>query len=212
MENANMGALSPLIGVLLEVQNIIAAIQGRKGLFTLRSAIWKNARKSKKKLTKETRMSRILAIDPGSIESAYVHYIDGKVDRCGIKQNHDILSTLPFNDADILVVEMIASYGMPVGRSVFETCVWIGRFIQRWPAKHAMIYRKNVKMFLCNSMRAKDANIRQAIIDRYPPTGGGKTPQIGTKEKPGPLYGIKRDIWSALAVAITYEGLKEINK
>ena len=67
------------------------------------------------------------------------------------------------------------------------------------------VYRSEVKMKLCHSMRAKDGNIRQAIIDRYPATGGGAIPQIGTKNQPGPLYGISKDLWSALAVAITYE-------
>ena len=64
------------------------------------------------------------------------------------------------------------------------------------------IYRMDVKMYLCNNTRAKDGNIRQAIIDRYPANGGGKTPQIGTKKHPGPLYGVSKDVWSALAVAI----------
>jgi hypothetical protein len=27
---------------------------------------------------------------------------------------------------------------------------------------------------------------------------------IGRKAAPGPLYGISRDVWSALAVAVTY--------
>lgn len=27
---------------------------------------------------------------------------------------------------------------------------------------------------------------------------------IGSKAAPGPLYGISRDVWSALAVAVTY--------
>jgi hypothetical protein len=27
---------------------------------------------------------------------------------------------------------------------------------------------------------------------------------IGRKASPGPLYGISRDVWSALAIAVTY--------
>jgi len=99
---------------------------------------------------------------------------------------------------------MVASYGMAVGKDVFETALWTGRFIEAWGGPHTKVYRKDVKLTLCGNASAKDANIRQALIDRYPPTGGGRRPQTGTKAKPGPLYGVRRDIWQALAVAVTW--------
>ncbi|CCH04029.1 hypothetical protein NH44784_000371 [Achromobacter xylosoxidans NH44784-1996] len=105
--------------------------------------------------------------------------------------------------ATTLAVEMIASYGMPVGREVFETCVWIGRFVQAWGGAVEMVYRKDVKMHLCGTAKAKDGNVRQAILDLYPRTGGGATPQVGTKGRPGPLYGVSTHAWAALGVAIT---------
>lgn len=163
-------------------------------------------------------MSRILAIDPGDVKSAFVVYESGKIINHGIYANEDMLSIIKTSYHEHIAIEMIASYGMPVGKTVFETCLWIGRFIQveceQWsnPPKegwYTKVYRKNVKMHLCNSMRAKDSNIRQAIIDRYPATGDGKIPQIGTKAKPGPLYGVKKDIWAALAVAITFAETKK---
>ena len=70
-----------------------------------------------------------------------------------------------------IVIEMIASYGMPVGKEVFETCVWIGKFAQASGIKEEYIYRKEEKMNLCHSMKAKDSNIRQALIDRFGPVG-----------------------------------------
>jgi hypothetical protein len=48
-------------------------------------------------------------------------------------------------------------------------------------------------------MKAKDANVRQALIDRY----GGKAEAIGTVKKQGPLYRVKSHAWQALAVAVT---------
>jgi len=101
---------------------------------------------------------------------------------------------------EVLAIEMIASYGMAVGRDVFETCVWIGRFVEawRWPAEPRLIYRRDVKLHLCGSSRAKDANVRQALIDLY----GGPS-AIGKKASKGPLYGVKSHAWSALAVAVT---------
>lgn len=149
----------------------------------------------------------ILAIDPGSVKSAWLLYnTESKLPiKFGIDGNELLLRTIQnANTPKFLAIEMIASYGMPVGKTVFETCVWIGRFIQAWGGKNfEKIYRIDVKMQLCKNTRAKDGNIRQAIIDRYPATGGGATPQIGTKAQKGPLYGIKADIWSALGVAIT---------
>lgn len=143
--------------------------------------------------------SYILAIDPGNIESAYC-IIDentykpiefGKIDNTYMLIK---LKELKYNK---LIIEMIASYGMAVGSSVFDTCVWIGRFIQaRNCADFEYIYRKEEKMNLCNSMKAKDSNIRQALIDRFG--------EVGTKKNPGWFYGFKKDIWAAYAVGITY--------
>lgn len=150
----------------------------------------------------------ILAIDPGTAESAWCLFDGTKVLDCDIQPNGVVLAKLRCfePEPDHLAIEMIASYGMPVGKEVFETCLWIGRFIEaadRHGVQAKLTYRKDVKMHLCNSARAKDGNVRQALIDLFPPTGGGKTPQIGTKYSPGPLYGVSSHIWAALAVAVT---------
>lgn len=150
-------------------------------------------------------MSRetVLAIDPGPEQSAVVEYDGERVLPWGIIENFAIPNDLRhLHDSDVLAIEMIASYGMPVGASVFNTCVWIGRFVEAWQGDTDLIYRKDVKLHLCQTPRAKDANIRQALIDRFPATGGGKVPQIGTKAKPGPLYGMRSHLWAALAVAV----------
>lgn len=137
---------------------------------------------------------RVLAIDPGTTESGWVLY-DGKVIDSGIAQNEALIDQLAHEDADLMAVEMIASYGMAVGREVFETCVWIGRFIQAAPIPHKLITRQKVKLHVCKSPKAKDTNIRQALIDKIGPAG--------TKKAPGPTYGVKSHAWAALAVAVT---------
>lgn len=151
---------------------------------------------------------RILAIDPGTDKSAYV-ITDGKTPvEHGILDNEAMLMLVQRKAYEWLAIEMIASYGMPVGKEVFETCVWIGRFIDRWTQEwggpYLQVLRKDVKMHLCGSVKGvNDAVVRQALIDLYPRTGGGATPQIGIKDKPGPLFGLSKDVWSALAVAVT---------
>lgn len=151
---------------------------------------------------------RILAIDPGPAQSALLVY-DGEAKRvleAAILPNSEILECTAFGRAEHMAVEMIASYGMAVGEEVFETCVWIGRFIEHrdqfthgfTPVLPAVkVYRKDVKLHLCGSPRAKDANIRQALMDRF----GGKA-AVGTTKARGPLYGVRSHLWSALAVAV----------
>jgi len=140
-------------------------------------------------------VSVVLAIDPGVAESGYCVY-DGFVRESGTVENARLLEWLPAHPADTLAIEMITSYGMPVGREVFETCVWIGRFQQAWraPEEVRLIPRRDIKMTLCANARAKDANIRRALIDLVGPQG--------VKRAPGPTYGVKSHAWAALAVAV----------
>ena len=152
---------------------------------------------------------QILAIDPGTTRSAWLYYDTEKKKPLSfdIFENEKLVEAIKGPDpiADHLAIEMVACYGMAVGKAVFETCVWIGRFIEAFGSKnHTKVYRMDVKMCLCKNSRAKDGNIRQAAIDRFEPTGGGACPQVGIKSQPGPLYGVSKDIWSALAVAITW--------
>lgn len=154
----------------------------------------------------------ILAIDPGNEESGYV-VIDknslrpveiGKID------NYKLLTKIQevrFNGLiDSICIEMVACYGMAVGASVFDTCVWIGRFkqaiLETYNIEPKFIYRKDEKLNLCHSMKAKDSNIVQALIDRFAPFTSNKGK--GTKKAPGWFYGFKKDIWQAYAVGITY--------
>lgn len=154
---------------------------------------------------------RILAIDPGTEQSGWCQYESEQVIDSGVMPNDDVLTYIrafaDWRDSEtrMLAIEMIASYGMSVGREVFETCVWIGRFKQAFfdPDAVQLIYRRDVKLHLCGSPRAKDPNVRQALLDMFPRTGGGKTPQIGTKGQPGPLYGVSSHAWAALGVAVT---------
>lgn len=147
----------------------------------------------------------LLAIDPGPAQSAWLLYENGLPTAFGIDTNYGVLDVIDKCSAYRVAIESVASYGMAVGADVFETCVWVGRFIQCWcetwdePTVHR-VYRRDVKLHLCGSARAKDANVRQALIDRY---GPGKEKAIGKKASPGPLHGVTSHVWSALAVAVT---------
>lgn len=148
-------------------------------------------------------MEPVLAIDPGTFQSAYVIYDGEKVLDKGIVINSEIRKILLKHESGPVAIEMVASYGMPVGREVFETVVWIGRYVELAKGGHTLVYRSEVKMHLCHMTKAKDANIRQALIDKFS-DGRGKDYAIGKKASQGPLYGFKSDMWAALAVAVTY--------
>ena len=171
---------------------------------------------------------KLLALDPGNTRTAYVVYDthSKRLVEHGQNRNPEIVAQLvalrdqPGGPVH-LACEMVGCYGQIAGRTLFETCFWIGRFVEAWHVGFNLVLRRGrwgpgpevtgaageydgVTMCLCGSTRAKDKNVRQALIDRFPPTGGGKTPQIGTKAKPGALYGVSTDTWAALAVAITF--------
>jgi hypothetical protein len=149
----------------------------------------------------------ILAIDPGTTESGWCLYDGTSVHNSGVLANHEMLAVLQLVTADQLAIERVASYGMAVGREVFETCEWVGEYRNEWrrrgKGEAILVYRKDVKMHLCGTTKAADPNVRRALIDKFPRTGGGATPQIGIKSKPGPLYGVSSHAWAALAVAVT---------
>lgn len=151
-----------------------------------------------------------LALDPGTTRSALVLLEDGIPRGMWLEDNADILRRLRIDGArgdahpPTLVVEQVQGYGMAVGAEVFETCVWTGRFLEAWGqygCDWRRLPRRAVKLHLCGQARAKDVNIRQALIDRY----GGKDAAIGKKATPGPLYGIKADLWAALALGICWQ-------
>jgi hypothetical protein len=144
----------------------------------------------------------VLAVDPGSEVSAWVLYDGERVIAHAIHGNYQ-MSRAAWSLADCVVIEQITSYGMAVGREVFETVWWAGRFheaVERAGTPAYRLPRRDVKLHLCQSARAKDSNVRQAVVDKF----GGKDKAIGRKAAPGPLYGVKADCWQALALAITW--------
>lgn len=147
---------------------------------------------------------RVFAVDPGTTCSALVVMDEKKIYRHELQDNRVILARLAdCSAADVMAIEMVASYGKPVGQETFETCVWIGRFMQV-VTNHYRLFRQEIKTHLCGTFQnVKDGVIRQRLIDIYS-NGAGKAVAIGLKKTPGPLYGISEDEWQALAVGVTF--------
>lgn len=146
----------------------------------------------------------VLALDPGPEKSALLEWDGHAVVMATIEANAALLERLESVTPSAripLVVELVESYGMAVGKETFETVFWSGRFAQVFGFEDVCrMGRKEVKIHLCGSSRATDSNIRTALIDRF----GGTDKAIGKKKKPGPLYEVKSHLWAALALAITW--------
>jgi len=143
----------------------------------------------------------LLAIDPGTEQSGWVVLDDeNRIVSSGVHPNTDVLTAV--REYEDVAIEMIASYGMPVGREVFETCVWVGRYIEAAsePDTVIRVTRNEVKNHLCGSSKAKDPNVRQALIDLFGPPG--------KKSAPGPTFGVTSHAWAALGVAATVRKLE----
>jgi hypothetical protein len=83
--------------------------------------------------------------------------------------------------------------------------VWIGRFLEAsadnpWIFRRQRHVRQPVKLHHCHDSRAKDSNIRQALVDRFAP--GQPNHGKGTKKVPGWFHGFHSDIWQAYALAV----------
>ena len=196
------------------------------------------------------KLDGILAIDPGDRQSAYAFYslqsdvvvteaVDNDVLRRWLMVDHGFR---------VLAIESVANYGMAVGRNVLDTAFWAGRFVEAFVESigrpYQQVLRKGrwgpgqddlgagcvhdgVLMTLCHSTRAKDSNVRQALIDLFGGqaeaignvkcpkcygrgwAGRGRPPcpkcrATGWQYAPGPLASVTGDGWSALALLVTY--------
>ena len=146
----------------------------------------------------------ILGLDPGYEHSALVLWDGQEVVWHADEPNNRILERLRglHEHGDILVIEHVESYGMAVGKTIFETVYFAGRCAEAWfPKLVSRVPRREIKVHLCGSTRATDSNIRQALIDRFGPS---TDKAIGRKASPGPMYQITGHKLSALAVALTW--------
>lgn len=151
---------------------------------------------------------KILAIDPGTYHSAWVVWDGISISSKGKLTNESFRSLIEsgrFKDCEVVAMEMVGHYGrgMPAGQEVFDTCVWIGRILELMGGKLEeggivdLVARQRVKLHICGTSTAKDANIRQALIDRFGAPGTKKNPNHIT-------YGVTADIWQAFALGVTY--------
>lgn len=153
----------------------------------------------------------VLACDPGYRQSAFVGFDGERILHASVQENEKALLWLHFDANNIsekpitLVIEQMQLFtsNFGVGQEIFDSVFWSGRFVQTWTQSWARILRSKVRGHL-KASKGGDAAVRASLIARFGPY---KEQAIGTKKAQGPLYGIKGDMWSALAIAATYHDL-----
>ncbi len=151
----------------------------------------------------------IIGIDPGETQSALVHIRITERGRVRRRTETEIIAhaELPnpdvplwlrgaietaIGDAPNIVIERVQSYGMPVGREVFDTVRWAGRIEQvamdaecpTW-----LLARTHVKRVLLGGPVGGDREVRAALRERFGESA---------------LRGVTRHKWAALAVAAAF--------
>lgn len=139
----------------------------------------------------------VLGIDPGTTETGYCLIDDNyNIHTAGKLPNGEFLTLIGQMQASHIACESIQSYGMAVGREVFETAYFIGeiRCISRLMGIPFDLYpRPEYAKSICGVSKINDSVLRQSLLLRF---GGDK--------KGEPLFLLKgaSDKRSAFAVAV----------
>ena len=151
----------------------------------------------------------ILGIDPGNTKSGWVLWQPGvKVhasakDDGGAMWNERLLSacrTSPsLKTIDLIVIERMVIYQADMG-TIHDTIVFYGRLIEIFSQRGAevlLVKRSDVRSHfkIPGGKGSVDAKVTAAVKQCVG--------EPGTKQAPGPTYGVTGHSWQALAAAIT---------
>lgn len=146
-------------------------------------------------------MTLIAAIDPGYEISAYLEWNGKEISSYGIIDNSEVIDWIIHSTAEYLFIEKVVCMGQAVGKEIFDTVFWSGRFYQVWiERKYNLSLRDKDDLLLIDDndvmiprsrikkhFRAKnDSEVRKALIARY------------GKDLTKPL---KSHLWQAFALA-----------
>lgn len=151
---------------------------------------------------------RILGIDPGTTKSGFAIISEDWREKgplsAGVLQNEDLLAhidSMPIDAECTIAIEMISSYGMRVGQTTFDTCVFIGRLCEvcyGMGIEPILIKRHEVKKVMCPGQKSNDSTIRLKLIEEM---GWTKENIVANSKRAG----LKSHAWQALAVAVAAE-------
>lgn len=113
----------------------------------------------------------IVGIDPGPVESAYALVTEGQqvlhAEKVG---NESLIERIRQAPPAHVAIESIQSYGMAVGREVFDTCFFIGELIRTCKdagIPFTLYPRPEYTRRICGVGKVNDAVLRQALLLRF---------------------------------------------
>jgi hypothetical protein len=147
----------------------------------------------------------VISIDPGPPEKSALVVLSSPLSftHWMLCPNEEILAYLrdyPAHLGHPLVIEKVTSHGMPMANTTLDTVFESGRFAEAYGGPVHRITRSTVRAHICKSMKANDSTVRMEILNRF----GGGAAALGTVKNPGPLHGFSSDLWSAIALGITF--------
>ena len=156
-----------------------------------------------------------IGVDPGQRESGVVmvrdprhtrRFVEGTVQSGNVDIVKWLRERIPILQPEVIAIEDMGATGVPCGHALLDTARWIGQFKEAaeysassYGGRVVLITRQRVKVLMGGK---DDSGIRQAVLAMFRPVGGGSVPQVGTKQAPGPLYGVSGHSWQALAVCM----------
>ena len=155
----------------------------------------------------------ILAVDPGPVLSGFMLRDGWKIlaqGKATAKEIEEIgMRFEPLPDG-VLLIEQVRNYGngnntllrtAEVGARMAGKLAWMG-----WTP--AYVPRADVLRLLdvLHLKGNRDKLVRNVLIDM---NGGSRQLAFGTKDNPGPLYGVKADAMQAMGLAVAYERAPE---
>lgn len=130
----------------------------------------------------------------------------------GTMENPELLEELGDDDLPPLVVfEDLAPRGQLIDRATMRTLFWLGRMYDRAAvrarrygmAPPALLLRVDVAMHFTGQRAPKGSLIDGEVRVRFHPSGDVHRCK-GTKEEPGPCFGVTGHAWPAVAVAVAH--------
>jgi len=158
---------------------------------------------------------RILAIDPGPAESAWVLMENLKIKQSNKEANDDIRQSLEYDywDHDILAMEEIVGRKW-AGREITDSAFWSGRLCEASVASFTLINRSKIRWHIGQDKGTNDSKIITRLIERFTPD---LYQQFVDKEltrnkmvnaaREKYFKGFVADIWQAYALGVTWYDL-----